>query len=270
MYRLLIAHGDGGARAALRALLPWREYGFETVAEADSYAAAVDRALDTRPHAALVALRLGERSGLELIERLTGAGLGTAFCVLADSAEGSDILRALRAGARDYLLTPPDAGEVRAFLERALPGCTGYTGGGPDDGPGADEILRTDPARLSPLVNKILLMARGGMDAGPVTLTAIARDMHMNGKYLGRVFLRETGMRFSDYVTACRMERARRLIVGTSEKISVIARTVGYSQPNRFYVHFKSYFGVSPGQLRAFAPAAEDGGGEETAREVAF
>ncbi len=269
MYRLLIANGDSGTRAALRGLLPWREYGFETVAEADSYAAAVDRALDLRPNAVLVALRLGQRSGLELIERLADAGLGTAFCVLADSAAPEDILRALRAGARDYLVTPPDAGEVRAFLERALPGCTV---GGPDSAPGADEILRTDPARLSPLVNKILLLAQGGMDAGPVTLAAIARDMHMNGKYLGRVFLRETGMRFSDYVTACRMERARRLIVGTSEKISVIARTVGYSQPNRFYVHFKSYFGVSPGQLRAFAPAAAegDGGGEERAREVAF
>lgn len=262
MYRLLIADGDGASRAALRALLPWGEYGFETVAEADSYAAAVDRALDIRPQAALVALRLGERSGLELIQRLAEAGLGTAFCVLADSAEGSDMLRAMRAGARDYLVMPPDAGQVRAFLERALPGCTG----GADL---AEPVLRADPARLSPLVNKMLLLADSGMDAAPVTLTAIAGALHMNGKYLGRVFLRETGMRFSQYVTACRMERARRLVVGTSEKISVIARAVGYRQPNRFYVHFKSYFGVSPGQLRAFAPAAEDGG-EDLAREVAF
>ncbi len=267
MYRLLIADGDGGARAALRSLLPWRAYGFETVAEADSYAAAVDRALDIRPDAALVALRLGERSGLELIRRLTEAGLGTAFCVLADSAEAGDMLRAMRAGARDYLLTPADPEEVRAFLERVLPGCTG---GAPDASLGADEILGTDPARFSALTRKMLLLAGSDMPAAPVTLTAIAQSLHMNGKYLGRVFLRDTGMRFSRYVTACRMERARRLIAGTSEKISVIARTVGYSQPNRFYVHFKSYFGVSPGQLRAFAPSAEGDGGEDLVREVAF
>ncbi len=263
MYRLLIADSSAEARAGLRALLPWRDYGFETVTEADSYAAAVDRALDTRPHAALVALDLGGRSGIDLIGRLLTAGLRTAFCVLAPREEPALILRAMRAGARDYLLAPPDGGEVRAFLERALPGCTGG-----EAAPDVDLILRVDPAQLSPLANKILLMARGGLDASPVTLTAIAEALHMNSKYLGQVFLRETGMKLSEYVTACRMERAARLITGTSEKISVIANTVGYSQPNRFYVHFKRHFGVSPGDMRAFSVRPGDAPAEDASHEV--
>lgn len=265
MYRLLIADGSAQVRSDLRALLPWRSYGFETVAEADSYAAAVDRALDTRPHVALVALELGERSGIDLIGRLLTAGLRTAFCVLAGSDDPALILRAMRAGARDYLLTPPDAGEVCAFLERALPGCTG---GGTAGDPGLDPVLRLDPAQLSPLVNKILLMARDGLDASPVTLTAIAEALHMNSKYLGQVFLRETGMKLSEYVTACRMERAGRLIAGTSEKISVIANTVGYSQPNRFYVHFKRHFGVSPGAMRALPVRPGDASPEDASHEA--
>lgn len=266
MYRLLIVEESDQARASLRTLLPWRSYGFGTVAEAGSYASAADRALDIRPHAALVALRLGERSGLDLIERLLAAGLRTAFCVLADRDDPALILRAMRAGARDYLLTPPDAGEICAFLERALPGCTG---GAPDE-PGADPVLRVDPARLSPLVNKILLMARSNMDAAPVTLTSIAEALHMNSKYLGQVFLRQTGMKLSAYVTACRMERAGRLVTGTSEKISVIANMVGYSQPNRFYVHFKTYFGVSPGDMRALSVRPENRRSEDASHEVAF
>ncbi len=265
MYRLLIADSCAEARTGLRALLPWRDYGFETVAEADSYAAAVDRALDMRPHIALVALDLGGRSGIDLIGRLLAAGLRTAFCVLAESDDPTLILRAMRAGARDYLLTPPDGGEVRVFLERALPGCTGGTPAADTD---VDPILRVDPAQLSPLANKILLMARGGLDASPVTLTAIAEALHMNSKYLGQVFLRETGMKLSEYVTACRMERAARLITGTTEKISVIANTVGYSQPNRFYVHFKRHFGVSPGDMRAFSVRPGDAPAEDASHEV--
>ena len=88
----------------------------------------------------------------------------------------------------------------------------------------------------------------------------------MNSKYLGRVFLRDTGMRLSEYMTACRMEQARRLLVGTQEKISVIAHAVGYSQSNRFYVHFKAYFGVSPGELRRENLAR--GGNDEISAEL--
>ena len=266
MYRLLIADGVAASRARVRALLPWRSFGFELVAEADSYASAVDRALDVRPHAALVALRLGGQSGLELIERLLAAGLRTAFCVMSDSDEPELILRAMRAGARDFLLTPLDAGQTRAFLRRVLPA----GGGAPAEEPGGDPILRVDPARLSALASKILLLARSGPDTSPVTLTSIAEQLHMNSKYLGRVFLRETGMKLSEYVTACRMERARRLIVGTPEKISVIANMVGYSQPNRFYVHFKRHFGVSPGAMRALAVRPEDAAPEDAAHEVFF
>lgn len=260
MYRLLIADGSETSRAAVRALLPWRSCGFETIAEADSYTAAVDLALDIRPHAAFVAQRLGEHAGDELIGRLRAAGLETAFCVLAGSGEPEHILRAMRAGAADFLITPPAAGEVLAFLERALPGCTA---GSPGEDLQTDPILHMDRARLSPLTNKILILARTGLNGRPATLISIADQLHMNSKYLGRVFLRDTGMRLSEYMTACRMEQARRLILGTQEKITVIAHTVGYSQLNRFYVHFRAYFGVSPGALRGGAELPENLTNEE-------
>ena len=105
-------------------------------------------------------------------------------------------------------------------------------------------------ASLSPLAVRVLLMARESFRHPPVTLLSVAESLHMNSKYVGRVFLRETGMKFSQYLLACRMEEARRLVESTREKISVIAGMVGYSQPNRFYVHFQSYFGVSPSALR--------------------
>ena len=74
----------------------------------------------------------------------------------------------------------------------------------------------------------------------------------MSSKYIGRVFLRDTGLRFTEYLMAYRMLEARRLIVGTQEKISVIAGMVGYTQLNNFYIHFKNYFNASPSSLRHF------------------
>ncbi len=76
---------------------------------------------------------------------------------------------------------------------------------------------------------------------------------NMSSKYIGRIFLKDTGIKFSEYLTAYRMIQARRLIENTQEKISVIANMVGYSQLNNFYVHFKNYYNISPSTLRNFS-----------------
>lgn len=246
MYRILIADSDATAREHLRALLSRERLHIETIAEADSYQAATRLAMELDPHAAFVALRLGDRCGCSLAEQWLCAGLRTAVCITADIATGELILRAMRAGARDFLTTPVAAQEVQAFLERVLPEST-------------EEMLSSTRApvdtilgdrKFSALTERILLSARQRLYAPTATLTAIAGDLGMNSKYLGQVFLRETGMKLSSYVKACRMERARELITSTQEKIAVIAEKVGYEQLNRFYVNFKAYFGISPGDLR--------------------
>lgn len=245
MHRLLIADGDAAARESLRALLPWQRCGVETVAEADTYQAAARLGMELRPDAAFVSLRLGARWGCDLAGLWRRAGLRTAVCVISNSGENTLLLRAMRAGARDFLLRPVSIPEARAFLARALHEAE-------EDAPAllpAPDAILGDRA-LSPLAAKMLSAVRERLDGGPVTLTAIADSLGMNGKYLGQVFLRETGMTLSQYVTACRMERARQLLTGTREKVSAVAGMVGYSQLNRFYVHFRAYFGVSPGELR--------------------
>lgn len=250
---LLIADSKCSGRKMLRELLPWPDYGFQTIAEAATLAAAEEQALSLRPRAAFVSMRLGEHCGCDLVERLCDQGLRTAFCIVADSGEPEDIRRAMRAGARDFLLRPLDAGEVRAFLRR--------WGQEPADGVvpfptrlDTDPVLRADCRIFSSLTCKILTLVRNGISRSScLTLQSVAEELHMNSKYLGRVFLQDTGMRFSDYVIAFRMEWGRELVISTKEKISVIAGMVGYSQPNRFYVHFRSYFGISPGEMRSLA-----------------
>ena len=87
---------------------------------------------------------------------------------------------------------------------------------------------------------------------------------HMSSKYIGRIFLKDTGLKFSEYLMVYRMLMARNLIVSTKEKISVIAASVGYSQINNFYVHFKNYFNVSPSSLRNYSSSVEPADGGQT------
>ena len=248
----MIVDPDRGICENIPYLLDWSQYGVSGILTANSYEEAVSRAVDFQPHIALVELELGDRQGYELVRHLRETGLEPVFCTMGDKEDFQWVQQSMRAGARDYLLKPLDTSELRSFLERAV---VRELGGSLPERPavqtGLDPVLHTEYGKLSRITNKIILIVKSNYRRG-LSLTGIAEMLNMSSKYIGRVFLQDTGMKFSAYLTAYRMIQARRLIENSQEKISVVASMVGYSQLNNFYVHFKNYFRISPGALRDY------------------
>lgn len=250
MYRLLIVESDRNQCEKIKGLIDWSAYNFSALITAQTYGDAVTKALDFNPHVALIDIRLCNQWGYELAEQLRSAGLRTVFAMIADSDNSYLMRRSMQATAQDYLLKPLDPGELGAFVERVvvndLHGTLRSAGG---DHREMDPVLRVEYSQLSKITNKIIMVVKSDYRQ-PQTLAAIAQALDMSGKYIGRVFLKDTGIKFSEYLMAYRMLEAQRLIVNTKEKISSIANMVGYAQLNNFYSHFRSYFGVSPSSLR--------------------
>ncbi|HIT34837.1 MAG TPA: helix-turn-helix domain-containing protein [Candidatus Faecousia intestinigallinarum] len=256
MYRLLIVDSDKKACEKIKDMLDWSAYGFTAVMTASSYADGAGKAVDFLPHVALVDMHLGEQMGYELVEHLRAVGLKTVFCMISNEDDATLIRRSMWATAQGYLLKPLNGKELRAFVERVVVNDLGGTL--PESIVARNEIdpvLKVEYSKLSKITNKIILVVKSDYHQ-PQTLAAIAESFHMSSKYIGRVFLKDTGIKFSEYLMAYRMLEARRLIVSTREKISAIANMVGYVQLNNFYIHFKNYFGVSPSVLRNFEEAA--------------
>ena len=251
MFRLLIADNKRSVCERLRNLVDWQHYGFTTVATATSYPEALDIAVELRPHIALVSLQLGDQFGYNLARQLRSTGMQTIFCIIAESEEPAHMRRAMQAGVRDYI-TKPLKQPLTEFVERTitedLHGALPLHAVNAQD---TDPVLHLEYSRLSKVTCKILLYIAGNFRSS-LSLTTIAEKFNMSSKYIGRVFLKDTGLRFTEYLMAYRMLEARRLIIGTQEKISVIAGMVGYTQLNNFYIHFKNYFGTSPSSLRHF------------------
>jgi AraC-like DNA-binding protein len=112
-----------------------------------------------------------------------------------------------------------------------------------------DPVLKVEYGTLSRITNKIIMIVKGNY-RNSLSLVGIGDMFCMSSKYIGRIFLQDTGMKFSEYLMAYRMVQAKRLIESTGDKIVVIAAQVGYTQLNNFYVHFKEYYGFSPKALR--------------------
>ena len=84
-----------------------------------------------------------------------------------------------------------------------------------------------------------------------VTSAEAARMLHMSESYFSRLFRRETGQRYVDYVNRLRIERSRELLRSTDWRISDIASEVGIDNANYFSVLFRRMTGVSPLEFRA-------------------
>jgi pilus assembly protein CpaE len=86
---------------------------------------------EQRPDLVLIGHELPDSGGIHLARRLIQEAPGLAVLILADAARSEDVLQALRAGVREYLVRPTPH-ELRAALARLahVPACAEPTGGG--------------------------------------------------------------------------------------------------------------------------------------------
>ena len=118
---LLIVEDDDVLRRRLARA--FHERGFE-VREAPDVDTALESARSDPPEYALVDLRLGTRSGLEVVRGLAELDPSTAIVVLTGYGSIATALEAVRLGAMHYLTKPADVDDVLAAFARGAGGAS--------------------------------------------------------------------------------------------------------------------------------------------------
>lgn len=83
-----------------------------------------------------------------------------------------------------------------------------------------------------------------------ITLESCAATLNFHPVYLSRVFKKEMGVSFSDYLSEYRMNMAKRMLETTTMKISEIGEKLQYKNISAFIRTFRKTFGTTPGQYR--------------------
>jgi len=113
--RVLIADDHSLFRDGIVSLL--EAAGFEVVGQVGDGRAAVEAARLLSPDLVLLDLAMPELSGLEALEQIHQALPATPVVMLTMSDDDADVLAAIKAGARGYLLKSLNAEEFFAMLE---------------------------------------------------------------------------------------------------------------------------------------------------------
>ncbi|MBL8389657.1 MAG: response regulator transcription factor [Hydrogenophaga sp.] len=164
-------------RDGLRAVLQMG--GHRVVGESDDITHALSDLVRLSPGVLLLDLHLGERNGLELLERMQQRGLSTRTIVLTMVEQAGPVVQALRLGAMGYVLKGSAADEVLLAVDAVSQGRTYVT-------PAVQMLVDRAATRpdavtavqsLSARENQIVRMVVRGMSSA-----AIGAQLHLSPK----------------------------------------------------------------------------------------
>lgn len=107
--------------------------------------------------------------------------------------------------------------------------------------------------RRSAIVDKLMKYVEANISNEDLSLKWIAKNvLYMNEVYLSKLFSKETGEKFSQYLTRVRIEKALELMKNSDcDKVYEIAQQVGLGKnPQYFSQIFKKYTGYTPTEYK--------------------
>lgn len=113
-----------------------------------------------------------------------------------------------------------------------------------------DEFAQNQMSHYSKIVCDVIYHIKNSYSDVDLSLQYLADEFHVNSAYLGRIFKKETGVNFADYLNLYRIDEAKKLLKETNLRGSELCKKIGFSNYNYFYIVFKKVTGQKPSELR--------------------
>lgn len=103
-----------------------------------------------------------------------------------------------------------------------------------------------DKSKKTPVVIEVQKYINRNYNNEDLSISEIANSLGISQTYLTRLFKRELGMTFADYLTNVRIKNAIILMRDPSLRLCEIAKLIGYGTQHYFSNVFKKHVGISP------------------------
>jgi YesN/AraC family two-component response regulator len=215
------------------------------IVECDCGQAAIDICLSAKPHVVVLDRGAG---GFEAASVISGGSTDTAILMTAwnDGAIGDYETAPLSSmNIDEYLLKPIRPAKMRDALSKHLTGARAYGQGALGGG--------IPPFYAYPGMSREIAMAMSHIDGNfrkEISLESVADYISISASYFSRLFKKEVGVNFMQYLTKKRLEYAKRMITQTDRSMLEIAIEAGFNEQSYFGKVFKRYTGQTPLEYR--------------------
>ena len=227
-----------------KTMIDWNAYGYELCAAASDGEEALRLAGESGPDLVFTDIRMPGIDGIDLIRKLResrppGSGSGPKIVIMSGYPVFDYVKRAMPYRIERYMLKPLMPDEIHDLLAE-------LSGGGEDPDADADPAADSHDGAVG---RAIVYLKEHYRET--VRISRIARLVGHHPAYLGQLFKQKTGFTVQEYVHKLRIAEARKLLRQTDLKIAVIAKRLGYHEPDAFTEKFKAIVGVTPSEYRS-------------------
>ncbi|MDO5548454.1 MAG: helix-turn-helix domain-containing protein [Eubacteriales bacterium] len=195
---------------------------------------------EQKPDLAFCDIKLGSQNGLEMIQTLVDCGIQCHYVILSGFSEFSYAQQAIRLGVIDYLVKPTSTKQISQLLKTFEEQSQQESS--------SDDL--TEPRLPYSKIISYTIKCIHTSYSSALSLSRLAKQTGVTPQYLSALFTKEVGISFVNYLRNYRIKAAEQLLLETDKKISDIAFSVGYDDPQYFCRVFKTVTGSSPKSYR--------------------
>ncbi len=245
MYKYLVVDDEHLERQAIQLIINRLGMPFQCIGEARHGAEAVAKAQEQHPDLVFLDIKMPGMDGLEAAEAILSndSDCEVVFLTAYDQFEYAQ--RGLKIGAFDYLLKPVSPDVIMNVCRRFMDTLSSRPN---------TSTVREYPVdtwknmknldKAGGVVKTAQEFIEKNLDKN-ITLEGVTKLVYLNAQYFSRLFKKETGVTFVEYVTTRRLEHAK-MLLERQFPVSNVAHSVGYSDPNYFSRVFSKEVGMSP------------------------
>lgn len=252
MIRVVVVEDEEMVRKGIIQTLDWASIDCVVIGEASNGEQGGDLINELKPDLIITDVRMPRIDGVSMLRQLRSEGCLAKFILLTAYSDFRYAQSAVRAGASDYLLKPLKDGELEETIRRIFK---------PER---EKKKIETDKT-ITPIQfqfkpkenvsNKFIIQALYYIKShyqSDITISSVAEYLDISEGYLSRLFKKETGYTFTNYLTYYRILSACMILKNCRAKVYQVAGEVGYTDTAYFSTLFKKLTGVSPSEYQSW------------------
>ncbi|SDD13562.1 Helix-turn-helix domain-containing protein [Terribacillus halophilus] len=245
MFKVLLVDDEPMLLEGISSIVEWEQQGTVLHGIAENGLEALEFIKKHAPDIVITDITMPGLDGMGLIEQGRKVSPLIKWILLSGYNEFEYAQKAMRFGVKHYLLKPSSEEDIHEALTEVVQELSvenkqqantanGYT---------------SEMTNYSSVVNKMIAAIKENIENPNLSLQWIANEvLYMNTDYVGKLFKKEVGEKFSAYVMKRKIDKAVEIISKQKDiKVFELAEKLGYgNNPQYFSNIFKKQTGCSP------------------------